>query len=61
MSEDFSGGAVIVSLDRYRAERARPKRSYPDRVEELKGKILEAVGLGFVSGDFHLDATRHMM
>lgn len=49
---DFSSGATIVSLADYRAAASlKPTRepSYAERVEALKGKILEATGLGFVT------------
>lgn len=58
MSEDFSGGSLIISLSEWKQRKcARSKDpaagsasdAYLDRVEELKGKILEAVGLGFVA------------
>lgn len=53
MSEDFSGGSEIISFAAWKERKcvkaSGTNRSYPDRVEELKGKILEAAGLSFVS------------
>lgn len=53
MSEDFSAGSTIISLSEWKqrtcVKASGTNPSYPDRVEELKGKILEAAGLSFVA------------
>lgn len=49
---DLSGGATIISLADYRAglsDKPKHEPSYVERVEALKGRILEATGLGFIN------------
>lgn len=45
MSEDFSGGATVVSLDAWRTKRPPQPKSYAERVDECKIAILAAVHL----------------